>query len=107
MSELKNIFNSFDKYEEAVSNEVDYKIKMRNDKRRVGNTMVNKDYRVIINKIKAKEALYNNILNFVSLLQNKMTQNKMTQNKMTQNKSQTRTSENGKKHNKTRRSIQI
>ena len=102
MSELKNIFNSFDKYEEAVSNEVDYKIKMRNDKRRVGNTMVNKDYRVIINKIKAKEALYNNILNFVSLLQNKMTQNKMTQNK-----SQTRTSENGKKHNKTRRSIQI
>ena len=90
MSELKNIFNAFDNYEEAVSNEIEYKIKMRNDKRRVGNTMVNKDYRVIINKIKAKEALYDNIQKFIS--QHRMTQNKQAQNGRSKPKNKTRRS---------------
>ena len=84
MTDLKHIFDAFDNYEEAVSNEVDYKIKMRNDKRRVGNAMGNKDFRVIINKMKAKEALFDKIRKFME--QNKMTQNKMTQNAKSKSK---------------------
>ena len=89
MTELKLIFDAFDKYEEALSNEVDYKIKMRNDKRKIGNAMGNKDFRIIINKMKAKEALFDNIRKFMTqnkVAQNKVAQNKVAQNKMTQNK---------------------
>ncbi len=82
MTELKLIFDAFDKYEEALSNEVDYKIKMRNDKRKIGNAMGNKDFRIIINKMKAKEALFDNIRKFMT--QNK-TQNKVAQNKVAHN----------------------
>jgi hypothetical protein len=110
MTDLKPIFDAFDVYEEAVSDEVEYKIKMRNDKRRVGNAMGNKDFRVIINKMKAKEALFDKIRKFMEQnkqaqnkeAQNKMAQNKMAQNKMTQNK---QVQNKNKPKNKTRRSI--
>jgi hypothetical protein len=114
MTDLKPIFNAFDVYEEAVSDEVEYKIKMRNDKRKVGNAMGNKDFRVIINKMKAKEALFDKIREFMAQnkqAQNKMMQSKTTQNKMMQNKmAQSKTTQNkmaqnkNKPKNKTRRS---
>ena len=75
MTELKFIFDAFDKYEEAVSNEVDYKIKMRNG--------TIKDFTRILNKIKAKKVLYDIIKQFMA--QTNVAQTNVAQTKVAQN----------------------
>ena len=75
MTELKFIFYAFDKYEEAVSNEVDYKIKMRNG--------TIKDFTRILNKIKAKKVLYDIIKQFMA--QTNVAQTNVAQTKVAQN----------------------
>jgi predicted XRE-type DNA-binding protein len=76
---------------------------MRNDKRKIGNAMGNKDFRIIINKMKAKEALFDNIRKFMTqnkVAQNKVAQNKVAQNKVAQNKvAQNKMTQNKMTHN--------
>jgi hypothetical protein len=74
MSKLKDIFNAFDKYEEAISNQVDYKIKMRNDTRHMkGYTLSNSNFRPFFETRKAKGELYETIKQFVDKSQTKNT----------------------------------
>jgi len=85
MTELKFIFDAFDKYEEAVSNEVDYKIKMRNG--------TIKDFTRILNKIKAKKVLYDIIKQFMA--QTNVAQTNVAQTNVAQtNVAQTKVAQN-------------
>ena len=65
MSELKDIFNAFNNYEEAIFNEVDYKITINGADR--------KNYRTLIETRKSKKVLYETITQFVNKSQNKNT----------------------------------
>jgi hypothetical protein len=82
MSELQDIFNAFNDYEDAqqayIFEEVNYNIK-NND------FATRKNVSKTIKLGKTRMKLFDKIQKFVSASQNRMTQNRMTQNKMTQN----------------------
>ena len=95
MSELEDIFNAFDDYEDAqqeyILDEVNYKIQnphlLSTDTPARNNSKGRK-------LVKTRMKLFDNIRTFVSASQNRMAQNRMTQNRMTQNNPKPRTIQN-------------